>query len=108
MRNWRVGGAPADISRFSCSSASREKCLSCFWSRRSKQTKQSPHPDPLQEYRERGSCVFESLENRRLFAGDPTAGVSLPFRLDFNRGGLGGVVDRDGTGTGFSYVQPNR
>jgi hypothetical protein len=49
----------------------------------------------------------ESLETRRLLAGDFNAGFALPYQLDFNRPKTG-VLDRDGTGTGFTWVQPNR
>ena len=52
------------------------------------------------------AAVCEALEHRRLLAGDFEAGVALPYRLDFNRPAIG-VVDRDGTGTGFTWVQPN-
>src|SRR5438093_11938396 len=52
-------------------------------------------------------AVVESLESRTLFAGDFNAGVALPYQLDFNRS-RAGVVDRDGSGTGFTWVQPNR
>ena len=51
--------------------------------------------------------LLEQLETRRLFAGDPTAGYALPVTFDFNRS-KPGLVDRDGTGIGFTYVQPNR
>ena len=49
---------------------------------------------------------FETLESRRLLAGDFNAGVPLPYQLDFNRS-AGGIVDRDGSGTGFTWAQPN-
>jgi hypothetical protein len=50
--------------------------------------------------------VLESLEQRRLLAGDFNAGVALPYQLDFNRSKTG-ILDRDGSGTGFTWVQPN-
>src|SRR6187551_1389338 len=49
---------------------------------------------------------FEALENRQLLAGDPLAGFPLPFQLDFNRPKQG-LLDRDGSGTGFTYAIPN-
>ena len=52
------------------------------------------------------SAFVESLEKRQLLAGDFNAGVALPYQLDFNRP-KGGLVDRDGTGTGFTWAQPN-
>ncbi|HEV2293447.1 MAG TPA: choice-of-anchor D domain-containing protein [Tepidisphaeraceae bacterium] len=39
-------------------------------------------------------------------AGDSTTSFALPFELDFDRT-RGGVVDKDGQSTGFTYVQPN-
>src|SRR5437016_5228980 len=50
---------------------------------------------------------MEALEARQLLAGDFNAGVALPYQLDFNRSKTG-VLDRDGSGTGFTWVQPNR
>lgn len=50
--------------------------------------------------------VFETLEDRRLLAGDFNAGVPLPYVLDFNRSKQG-LLDRDGSGTGFTWAQPN-
>ena len=52
-------------------------------------------------------ALIESLEQRRLLAGDFNAGAALPYTLDFNRS-RDGVLDRDGSGTGFTWVQPNR
>ena len=43
---------------------------------------------------------------RALLAGDFNAGVALPYQLDFNRP-KGGLLDRDGTGTGFTWALPN-
>src|SRR5436190_6991287 len=51
-------------------------------------------------------AVIETLETRQLLAGDPVAGFALPYVLDFNRN-AGGLVDRDGTGTGFTWAQPS-
>ena len=51
-------------------------------------------------------ALVEPLEQRRLLAGDFNAGVALPYQLDFNRP-KGGLLDRDGTGTGFTWAQPN-
>lgn len=51
--------------------------------------------------------MIESLERRQLLAGNFNAGVALPYQLDFNRS-VAGVLDKDGTGTGFTWVQPNR
>src|SRR5881296_1345635 len=53
------------------------------------------------------AVTVEILEARRLFAGDPNAGFALPYVLDFNRS-KPGLVDRDGSGTGFTWAQPNR
>jgi hypothetical protein len=50
-------------------------------------------------------ALVEKLESRQLLAGDVTA-VALPYALEFNKP-HGGVVDRDGQGTGFAYVMPN-
>ncbi|MEO6434450.1 MAG: hypothetical protein ABIP55_01650, partial [Tepidisphaeraceae bacterium] len=52
------------------------------------------------------TAVIEPLEQRRLLAGDFNAGAALPYQLDFNRSRTG-VLDRDGSGTGFTWVQPN-
>src|SRR5690242_263340 len=51
--------------------------------------------------------MMEALEDRRMLAGDPTAGYALPVVFDFNRS-KPGLVDRDGSGIGFTYVQPNK
>jgi glucose/arabinose dehydrogenase len=50
--------------------------------------------------------VIESLEGRRLLSGDPTV-FALPVLLEFDRT-RGGVVDKDGQGTGFTWVQDNK
>jgi len=52
-------------------------------------------------------CLVEALERRQLLAGDFNTGFALPYILDFNRP-KAGITDRDGMGTGFTYVQPNR
>jgi hypothetical protein len=49
--------------------------------------------------------VIETLENRQLMAGD-TVVQTLPFALDFNADG-GGLVDKNGVGTGFTAAQAN-
>lgn len=49
--------------------------------------------------------VIETLEGRRLLSGDPTV-FALPFVLEFDRP-RGGLVDKDGQGTGFTWVQDN-
>lgn len=53
------------------------------------------------------ATVIEALESRTFLAGDPNAGYPLPFALDFNRSKQG-LLDRDGSGTGFTWAQPNR
>ncbi|HEV7300165.1 MAG TPA: malectin domain-containing carbohydrate-binding protein, partial [Tepidisphaeraceae bacterium] len=50
------------------------------------------------------NSVVERLEDRRLLAGNPSAIQSLPFLLDFDQDG-GGMLDKDGQGTGFTHVQ---
>jgi hypothetical protein len=50
--------------------------------------------------------VVEALEQRRLLAGDFNAGFALPYNLDFSTA-AGGIQDSDGSGTGFTWVQPN-
>src|SRR5688572_23453298 len=53
------------------------------------------------------NSVVENLEERRLMAGDTSTVQSLPFSLEFD-GPSGGIVDKNGTGTGFTYVQINK
>ncbi|MGB7156696.1 MAG: choice-of-anchor D domain-containing protein [Tepidisphaeraceae bacterium] len=50
--------------------------------------------------------VIEALESRRLMAGDPATVLALPYTLEFDRT-RPGVVDKDGQGTGLTWVQPN-
>ncbi|MDQ3440319.1 MAG: choice-of-anchor D domain-containing protein, partial [Planctomycetota bacterium] len=50
--------------------------------------------------------VIETLEGRRLMAGDFNTVLALPFELDFDRT-RGGMVDKDGQSTGFTSVQRN-
>jgi len=50
--------------------------------------------------------ILETLERRQLLAGDFDAGFALPYVLDFNRSKTG-LLDRDGSGTGFTWAQPN-
>jgi glucose/arabinose dehydrogenase len=52
------------------------------------------------------AALFESLEARRLLAGYPLIVQNLPFSLDFSND-RGRLVDKDRTGTGFTWVQPN-
>jgi hypothetical protein len=54
----------------------------------------------------RPAVLVETLEGRRLLAGDFNAGFALPHQLDFNRSKTG-LLDRDGSGTGFTWAQPN-
>ena len=61
---------------------------------------------PRRQGRSARVATVESLEKRQLLAGDFNAGVALPYQLDFNRP-KGGLLDRDGTGTGFTWAQPN-
>jgi hypothetical protein len=49
--------------------------------------------------------VIERLEDRRLFAIDTVQ--TLPFALDFSSD-RGGLLDKDGSGTGFTRVQENK
>src|SRR5438552_3407745 len=51
-------------------------------------------------------AVIESMEARCLLSGDPTAIKALPFTNDFNLD-AGGLADKDGQGTGFTWVQDN-
>ena len=51
--------------------------------------------------------VMENLEGRQLFAGDASIVQSLPFVLEFD-GPAGGLNDKHGEGTGFTWVQPNK
>src|SRR5690606_2682168 len=44
--------------------------------------------------------IFEPLERRQLLA-------ALPFHLDFDAD-AGGILDKDGQGTGFVSIQPNK
>src|SRR5829696_9874871 len=67
----------------------------------------SPRPPRPRVSAPTSRVTFEPLEDRRLLAGDPLAGYALPFSLDFNRAKQG-LLDRDGSGTGFSWAQPNR
>lgn len=66
-----------------------------------------PHPRTAANAAIAPRPLIEPLENRRLLAGDPTAGFPLPFVLDFNRSKQG-LTDRDGSGTGFTWAQPNK
>lgn len=49
-----------------------------------------------------GQAAFEQLEPRKLLSIN-----ELPYRLEFDQPGRG-IADRDGTGTGFDLVLPNR
>ena len=51
--------------------------------------------------------TVEPLEDRRLMAGDSTFVSALPFQLEFDAP-RGGLADKDGKGTGFTWVQPNK
>jgi fibronectin type 3 domain-containing protein len=57
--------------------------------------------------RNAASAVVENLEDRRLMAGDSTFVTSLPFQLEFDAP-RGGMADKNGNGTGFTWVQPNK
>ncbi len=52
--------------------------------------------------------VIETLEGRRLLAGDASVVQSLPFSLDFNSAVPSVITDKAGQGTGFTWVQPNK
>ncbi|HEX8914153.1 MAG TPA: Ig-like domain-containing protein, partial [Humisphaera sp.] len=52
-------------------------------------------------------AVVEHLEGRTLMAGDASVIQALPFALDFESD-AGGLTDKDGTGTGFTWAQPNK
>ena len=43
---------------------------------------------------------MESLEDRRLLAGDSSVVQSLPFSLEFDTSRPGTILDKDGEGTG--------
>jgi len=49
----------------------------------------------------------EPLEDRRLLAGDASIVQTLPFSLEFDGSRPGTILDKDGEGTGFTWVQPN-
>jgi hypothetical protein len=53
------------------------------------------------------NATVEPLEDRRLMAGDSTFVAALPFSLDFDAP-RGGMADKNGNGTGFTWVQPNK
>ncbi|QOV91332.1 PA14 domain-containing protein [Humisphaera borealis] len=53
------------------------------------------------------NAVVELLEDRKLFAGDASIIQTLPYSLDFDTSS-GGVVDKNGLGTGFTWVMPNK
>ncbi|HEV7298651.1 MAG TPA: choice-of-anchor D domain-containing protein [Tepidisphaeraceae bacterium] len=50
------------------------------------------------------ASVIERLEDRRLMAADASAVHAMPLVLEFDQS-AGGILDRDGQGTGFSGVQ---
>ena len=62
---------------------------------------------PSSPLRRRPRVAIEALERRQLFAGDFNAGYALPMLLEFNKNSIG-LLDRDGVGTGFTWVQPNK
>src|SRR5438128_1948510 len=49
---------------------------------------------------------MDALEQRRLLSGFPQIVQSLPFSLDFSSD-RGRLLDKDGQGTGFTWVQTN-
>jgi fibronectin type 3 domain-containing protein/glucose/arabinose dehydrogenase len=53
------------------------------------------------------NATFETLEDRRLMAGDSSYIATLPFALEFDAP-RGGLADRNGNGTGFTWVQANK
>lgn len=53
------------------------------------------------------NAVVEILEDRKLFAGDASVIQSLPYALEFDSAS-GGILDKNGTGTGFTWVMPNK
>ena len=55
----------------------------------------------------RALARMEPLEERRLMAGDASVVQSLPFSLEFDGSRPGTILDKDGEGTGFTWVQPN-
>ena len=53
--------------------------------------------------------IIERLESRQLLAGDASVVRPLPFVLEFATDHAStSLHDKDGQGTGFTYVQPNR
>src|SRR5687767_1569418 len=53
--------------------------------------------------------IIERLESRQLLAGDASIVRPLPFVLEFGTDHAStSLHDKDGQGTGFTYVQPNR
>lgn len=53
------------------------------------------------------NAVVETLEGRQLMAGDSSFVTALPFQLEFDQPS-GGMLDKNGNGTGFTWVQPNK
>jgi hypothetical protein len=53
------------------------------------------------------NAVVEGLEGRTLMAGDASVIQPLPYALDFESS-AGGVTDKNGLGTGFTWVMPNK
>ncbi len=53
------------------------------------------------------AAAVEALEARRLLAGDLVTVQAVPYILNFDKARKG-VIDADGQGTGFSFVQPNK
>src|SRR2546423_15060273 len=51
---------------------------------------------------------MERREDRLFMAGDGAAVQMLPFTLEFDAARAGTNADKDGEGTGMTYVQPNR
>ncbi len=54
------------------------------------------------------ASVIERLEGRQMLAGDAALVQSLPFTLEFNAPVSSFVVDKDGEGTGFTWVSVNK
>ncbi|MDB5297371.1 MAG: glucosyl hydrolase family protein, partial [Phycisphaerales bacterium] len=52
-------------------------------------------------------AAVEHLEGRTLMAGDASVIQTLPYALDFESA-AGGVADKNGVGTGLTWVMPNK
>ncbi|MBC7785178.1 MAG: hypothetical protein H7144_15185, partial [Burkholderiales bacterium] len=68
---------------------------------------QANHSDRSARLNRSNNATIEPLEGRQLMAGDTTSVSSLPFQLEFDSS-RGGMTDKNGLGTGFTYIQSNK